>query len=100
MSIAPPLPASAPAAGAVVEEAPPPLVGWLQRVSAAALILLPLVAVVWAGLHYWHHGLGWLDLGLAVLFYLITGFGLTAGFHRLFSHRSFKARRGLKVALA
>jgi stearoyl-CoA desaturase (delta-9 desaturase) len=100
MSIAPPLPARAPAPGAVEKEAEPPRVGWVQRFSAAALIVLPLVAVVWAGLRYWRHGLGWLDLGLAVGLYLVTGFGLTAGFHRLFSHRSFKARRWLKVALA
>jgi stearoyl-CoA desaturase (delta-9 desaturase) len=42
----------------------------------------------------------WLDLGLAVAFYAITGFGVTVGFHRYFTHRSFKAKRPLRIALA
>ena len=50
--------------------------------------------------------LGWAAApGLAVLLmmatmYVVTGLGIAAGFHRLFTHRSFRARRGLKMALA
>ncbi len=49
--------------------------------------------------------LGWGMVGLtalvlALFFYLVTGFGIAAGFHRLFTHRSFKANRVLKVVLA
>jgi stearoyl-CoA desaturase (delta-9 desaturase) len=40
-------------------------------------------------------GLSWLDAGLAAAFYLISGFGVTVGFHRHFTHRAFKARRAL-----
>src|SRR5580704_12430904 len=39
-------------------------------------------------------------LGLAAVFYLFTGFGISVGFHRLFAHRSFCARRALKITLA
>ena len=46
------------------------------------------------------YGPTWLDLGLGVGFYCITGLGITAGFHRYFTHGSFKAHRGLKIALA
>ena len=35
-----------------------------------------------------------------VVLYLITGFGITVGFHRLFTHRAFGPRRALKIALA
>jgi stearoyl-CoA desaturase (Delta-9 desaturase) len=35
-----------------------------------------------------------------VIFYAITGHGVTAGFHRLFAHRSFHAKRMIKVLLA
>jgi stearoyl-CoA desaturase (delta-9 desaturase) len=45
-------------------------------------------------------GPSWLDLGLAVGFYAISGFGITVGFHRYFTHRSFKAKRPLRIALA
>jgi len=37
---------------------------------------------------------------LAVLFYVITGLGVTIGFHRLLTHRSFTAAGPLRVALA
>jgi stearoyl-CoA desaturase (delta-9 desaturase) len=40
------------------------------------------------------------DVVMAVVLYLVTGFGVTAGFHRLFTHHSFKANRALKVTLA
>ncbi|MDR3651079.1 MAG: hypothetical protein P4L20_18475 [Acidimicrobiales bacterium] len=39
-------------------------------------------------------------LGMAVAFYLFTGFGISAGFHRLFAHHSYRARRALKIVLA
>jgi len=48
----------------------------------------------------WDRGLSALDLALAVGAYLVSGFGVTVGYHRCFTHRSFKARRGLRIALA
>ena len=42
---------------------------------------------------------GW-DLGLAFVLYLLTAFGITVGYHRLFTHGSFKARRPLRLTLA
>jgi len=39
-------------------------------------------------------------LVLAVLLYVVTGFGVTCGYHRLFTHRGYVATRPLKVALA
>ncbi len=40
------------------------------------------------------------DAVLAVVLYVITGFGISIGFHRLLTHRSFKAKRGLKIVCA
>ncbi|MFF7981963.1 acyl-CoA desaturase [Streptomyces sp. NPDC007901] len=48
----------------------------------------------------WGWGLSALDLAMAVVLYVISLAGLTVGYHRLFTHRSFKARRGLRIALA
>jgi stearoyl-CoA desaturase (delta-9 desaturase) len=39
-------------------------------------------------------------LGLALALYLISGHGVTVGYHRLFTHRSFRAAPWLRVALA
>jgi stearoyl-CoA desaturase (delta-9 desaturase) len=40
------------------------------------------------------------DLMIALVFYVVTGLGITVGFHRLFSHRGFVPRRALKITLA
>ncbi len=42
----------------------------------------------------------WLDLGLGLAFYAVSGLGITCGYHRFFTHGSFKANRSLKIGLA
>jgi stearoyl-CoA desaturase (Delta-9 desaturase) len=73
---------------------------WWDVLLTWMVVLGPLLVLVVAVNRFWHHGIGWFDLSLAVVFYLVTGFGITLGFHRLFSHRSFRARRALRIALA
>jgi stearoyl-CoA desaturase (Delta-9 desaturase) len=77
-----------------------PVATKVQLVSAFLVVALPLAAVAVAIVIFWSHGIGWLDLGLGVGMYLVTGIGLSVGFHRLFSHRSFVPARWLKVTLA
>jgi stearoyl-CoA desaturase (delta-9 desaturase) len=48
----------------------------------------------------WGWGLGWTDVILFAVFYVVTGLGITVGYHRLFTHKSFKANRPLRIALA
>lgn len=40
------------------------------------------------------------DLVIAAVLYVFTGFGISVGFHRLLTHRSFKAKRPLKIVCA
>ena len=82
--------------------APDPTVapGWSGRLFTAAVVVIPVAAVAWAAQHFWHHGIGWFDLVLAVVLYAITGHGIALGFHRLLTHRSFKAHRWLRITLA
>jgi stearoyl-CoA desaturase (delta-9 desaturase) len=56
-----------------------------------------LVAAVWL---LWGHAVGIADIGLAMFFYLLTAFGVTVGFHRCLTHRSFTARPALRIVLA
>ena len=92
-----------PEGGLVVERAPEsiPLTNEgreraVQAISVAAP-LLALAAAVWVA---WGSALYWYDIvGFAVM-YALTGFGITLGYHRLFTHRSFKTTRGVRVALA
>ena len=48
----------------------------------------------------WGWGLGWTDLALFAVFSPVSGLGVTVGFHRYFTHGSFKAKRPLRIALA
>ena len=71
-----------------------------QIISASVLVFLPLLIVAYAIIRFWNHGIGWFDLTLATVLYVVTGHGLSIGFHRLFTHKSFVAARWLKITLA
>jgi stearoyl-CoA desaturase (Delta-9 desaturase) len=72
-----------------------------ERVILAVFIGVPFVALLAAmpvaGVLGW---ISWLDVGLAAGMYVISGHGVTVGYHRYFTHGSFKANRPLRVALA
>jgi stearoyl-CoA desaturase (Delta-9 desaturase) len=71
-----------------------------HRVVLALFIGIPLAGLVAAVPVAWGRGLSWPDAGIAVVMYLITGHGITVGYHRLFTHRSFQAATGVRIALA
>lgn len=71
-----------------------------SQVALALFIVVPFVALLIAVPVAWGGWLSWHDVVIAVTFYLVSSLGITVGFHRFFTHRSFKAKRGLKIALA
>ncbi|HEY2077801.1 MAG TPA: acyl-CoA desaturase [Streptosporangiaceae bacterium] len=72
----------------------------LDRVLVGVFVAVPLLALIAAVPLAWGWGLSWHDIVLAVAFYYITGLGVSVGLHRYFTHGSFKAARGFKIALA
>jgi stearoyl-CoA desaturase (Delta-9 desaturase) len=74
--------------------------GTLQRLSAMVLLGLPLAGLVWAAALVWDDGVSRTALAIAAGMYLLTGHGLSVGFHRMLTHRSFRPNRALKIALA
>jgi stearoyl-CoA desaturase (delta-9 desaturase) len=73
--------------------------GWAQ-VAVYGFVLVPMVALVAAVPFAWGWGLDWVDVVLAVAFFYLTGLGVTVGYHRHFTHSSFKAQRWLRIVLA
>ena len=71
-----------------------------EQFALAVFIIVPLLAVAAAGFVVWGHGLSLTDVLLSTVFYAITLHGITVGFHRYFTHGSFKAKRPLRIALA
>lgn len=86
------------------QSGPKPLTSGVRSDRKQALVyvflLVPMVALFAAVPFAWGWGLGMVDIGLAVAFWLISGMGVTVGFHRYFTHGSFKANRPVKIALA
>jgi stearoyl-CoA desaturase (delta-9 desaturase) len=73
--------------------------GWSQF-SVYVFVIVPMLALVAAIPFAWGWGLDWLDVILAVGFFYLSGLGVTIGYHRYFTHASFKAKRPLRIALA
>lgn len=69
-------------------------VNWTTSIFLAVINTLAVTAVP---LYIWHFGLDWFQVLLFLVFYIFTGISITLGYHRLFSHLSFKARTPVKL---
>jgi len=72
---------------------------WALVVLTAGVVV-PLLALIAAVPVAWGWGLSWLDITIALAFYLVSGFGVAVGLHRYFTHGAFKAKRWLRIVLA
>jgi stearoyl-CoA desaturase (Delta-9 desaturase) len=72
----------------------------IDRFLVALFVTVPLLAVAAAIPIAWGWGLGWHDMVIGLVFYVVSGMGISMGFHRHFTHSSFKANKPLRVALA
>jgi stearoyl-CoA desaturase (Delta-9 desaturase) len=72
-----------------------------EHVAFYLFTIVPFLAV-FAGMGLWWAGVGFsaLTVGLALFFYVLTGLGITVGYHRLLTHRAFTAPRWLRLGLA
>jgi stearoyl-CoA desaturase (Delta-9 desaturase) len=70
------------------------------RSVTAFLVCAPLTVLSILLLLGWGHLIDAGTLIFATILYIVTAVGVSVGLHRLFAHRSFKAHRVLKVALA
>ena len=81
-----------------------PLLDAPQTLAAAitmwAFVIAPQLCLLAALPLLWGRYLSPLDVVLAAVFYCVSGFGVTVGYHRCFTHRAFKAHRGLRIGLA
>jgi len=72
----------------------------VHRIATGTITVVPVLAL---GVVVWQAWGGWLHLTDVIVFgilYLLTGLGITVGFHRHLTHRAFKTKPGVRAALA
>jgi stearoyl-CoA desaturase (delta-9 desaturase) len=71
-----------------------------DRIATGTITLLPFIALGVVGWQLWNDLLHWSDVFVFVIMYLLTGLGVTVGFHRYLTHRSFKTGKAVRAILA
>lgn len=71
-----------------------------MRLVNLVAVVLPFAGLVAAPVLLWGWGFHWLDLILLLSMYVLTALGITVGFHRLFTHRSFETNPIIRFLLA
>jgi stearoyl-CoA desaturase (Delta-9 desaturase) len=71
-----------------------------QKIANMIGVALPVIAFVAAIVLLWHEAVGWLDLGVMSALYVLTGLGITVGYHRLLTHRAFQTSKPVQYAFA
>ena len=71
-----------------------------QRNANVLGVLLPFVATIAAIVLFWNEIVGVPDLLIFAGMYLLTGLGVTVGYHRLLTHRAFRTHRATEYLLA
>jgi stearoyl-CoA desaturase (delta-9 desaturase) len=70
---------------------------WVTTIFLAATLLVSLVTVP---LYAWKFGIGRLEIALFVTLFFATGLSITVGYHRLFTHCTFRAPWPVRLFLA
>lgn len=72
----------------------------LARIATLTVIILPILGLAATPFLLWGWGFGWVELGLLIGMYVLTALGVTVGFHRLLTHRSFETHTVVRFILA
>ena len=69
-------------------------INWL---TSSFLIGTAFLTVTALPVYLWQFGIDWFQLAMFFGFIAVTGFSITAGYHRLFAHKSFEAKWPLRL---
>jgi stearoyl-CoA desaturase (delta-9 desaturase) len=71
-----------------------------NRISNVLGVFVPVAGFVCAIALLWDRFVGPADLAIMTVMYVLTGLGITVGFHRLLTHRAFEAPAPVRAAFA
>jgi stearoyl-CoA desaturase (delta-9 desaturase) len=69
------------------------------RTANIIAVILPFAGLVTAICLLWGVAFDWVHLGIMLGMYVVTGLGITVGYHRFFTHKSFSAPRPIAFLL-
>ena len=69
------------------------------RLLSLLAVVAPVAGLIAGCILLWGSGFGWVHLSIFVGMYLLSGLGITVGYHRLFTHRSFETYRVVQFVL-
>lgn len=72
----------------------------IEKVANLGAVVIPFVATLTAIVLLWNSLVAPADLAIAAAMYLLTAVGITVGFHRLLTHRSFQTGKPLEYTFA
>ena len=72
----------------------------LDRFATGTVSVVPFLALGVVCWQVWASLLHWSDIAVFAILYVLTGLGVTVGFHRLFTHRSFATKNWLRGVFA
>ncbi len=71
----------------------------MEKTVVFAAVVIPFLGTIYAIIMLWQRYVDALDLTLMLTLYFLSGFGITIGFHRLLTHRSFETHPIVKATL-
>lgn len=71
-----------------------------EKVANLGAVIVPFLATLVAIVLLWNSLVSATDLAIAAAMYLLTALGITVGFHRLLTHRSFQTSKPIEYAFA
>ena len=72
---------------------------FVYKGTVLLIVVVPLLATVFAMRLLWERAINWTDVILLLVMYSLVAFGVTIGYHRMLTHRSFKPHPIVKLVL-
>src|SRR5271155_4415958 len=92
--------AEATLAGPTPDEIQVPVLENVDRAVTALITAVPPLLLLIVAWQAWSRELHWRDIVIFLIMYIPIGLGVTVGFHRMLTHRSFKTSAGMRGLFA
>lgn len=72
----------------------------INWITTSVLVFYPVLLLGFVGIYLYTYGAGWAELIMAMLGYYVANISVGLGFHRLWSHSSYKTHKWIELILA